>query len=90
MKNTLNRKVLNLRKKYVRPGNNKAIAYGPLRKKIKEYIDNDSFKIFSERNRDDLSQMYKKDLYTNCSDNAYPWFRFYSTVRWLEIFNFSI
>ena len=90
MKNTLNKKVLNFRKKYVRPGNNKAISYGPLRKKIKEYIDNDSFKIFSDRNRDDLSQMYKKDLYTNSSDNAYPWFRFYSAIRWLEIFNFSL
>ena len=86
MRNTLNKSVFNLKKKFVRPGNNAYLSYGPLRKKIINYINNDSKSLFTNCSSKKLLKMYEHDSLSNSVHNAYPWFRFFSVMRWLELF----
>ena len=86
MNKTLNKSVLELRKKFVRPGNNSSFAYGELSNKIKEYILDDKFKLISDCSKSKLIEMYKEDYERKSFNNAYPWFRAYSYIRWHEIF----
>tara|TARA_B100000212_G_scaffold227342_1_gene172620 strand:+ start:1899 stop:3761 length:1863 start_codon:yes stop_codon:yes gene_type:complete len=86
MSKTVNKSVLDLRRKFVRPGNNSSFAYGELSNKIKEYIMDDKFKIISNCSKSRLFAMYEEDYERNCCNNAYPWFRAYSYIRWYEIF----
>ncbi len=86
MSNTLNQSVLQLKKKFVRPGNNSSVVYGQLSKGIKNYIHNGNFAIISNCSKTKLEEMFEQDLKKNCAHNAYPWFRAYSSLRWLEIF----
>ncbi len=86
MEKTLNKSVLDLKRKFVRPGNNSSIAYGQLSKNIQKYINEGNFELISNCSKDKLSNMYESDYRKNCFNNAYPWFRAYSSLRWLEIF----
>ena len=87
MKDTLNKSVFNLKKKFVRPGNNLYLSYGPLRKKIVDYINDDSKSLFTKCSSTKLMKMYENDRKNDSGHNAYPWFRFYSAMRWLELFS---
>ncbi len=86
MEKTLNKSVLDLKKKFVRPGNNSSIAYGKLSKNIQIYINQGNFKLISNCSKNKLKNMYESDYRQNSFNNAYPWFRAYSSLRWLEIF----
>lgn len=76
--------VLRLKRKFARPGNNTILVYDRLVEPIHEILRNSD--VTSDGMwQDNLYQLYEEDRVTRDPDNAYPWFRFYMTQRWLSL-----
>ena len=84
MEGTVTPSVLRLEKKFVRPGNNTVLVYDQLAEPMREMLQSSDVTADGMWHND-LYQLYELDLAARNSDNAYPWFRFYMTQRWLAL-----
>ena len=80
MEGTVTPSVLSLEKKFVRPGNNTVLAYDQLAEPLQDMLHGGDGLW-----RDDLYEVYAQDRKDRNVDNAYPWFRFYMTQRWMKL-----
>lgn len=84
MEGTVTPSVLSLEKKFVRPGNNTVLAYDQLAEPLQDMLHGGGG-LTDGLWRDDLYKVYAQDRKDCNVDNAYPWFRFYMTQRWMKL-----